>query len=79
VKEAVQGAAAKMWKALKARHLARVDFLLDTAGVAWLLEVNTMPGFTSHSLMPMAAKHAGMSYAELAAGLVEMAVRDRGR
>jgi D-alanine-D-alanine ligase len=76
VKAEVQASARKMWKALGARHLARVDFLLDRSGTPWLLEVNTMPGFTSHSLLPMAAKHAGLSYAELAARLVEMAVRD---
>ena len=76
VKELVRGAAAKMWEALGLRHLARVDFLLDRQGTAWLLEVNTMPGFTSHSLMPMAAAHAGLSYADLCAALVDMAVRD---
>ena len=36
------------------RHVARVDYLLDEDG-PWLLEINTMPGFTSHSLLPMAA------------------------
>ncbi|HYE62282.1 MAG TPA: D-alanine--D-alanine ligase [Phycisphaerales bacterium] len=76
VKQAIQGAAKQMWDALGARHLARVDFLLDKQGTPWLLEVNTMPGFTGHSLMPMAAKHAGLSYADLAAKLVELAVRD---
>jgi D-alanine-D-alanine ligase len=76
VKETIQAAAAAMWGALGARHLARVDFLLDRAGTAWMLEVNTMPGFTGHSLMPMAARDAGLSYADLCAALVEMAVRD---
>jgi D-alanine-D-alanine ligase len=76
VKDVIQAAARRMWEAIGARHLARVDFLLDKGGTPWLLEVNTMPGFTSHSLLPMAAKHAGLSYAELASRLVEMAVRD---
>jgi D-alanine-D-alanine ligase len=79
VKATILEASRRMWDALGARHLARVDFLLDRAGTAWLLEVNTMPGFTGHSLLPMAAKHAGMSYAELAASLVEMALRDSDR
>lgn len=37
-----------------ARDLCRVDFILDRDGIAWFLELNTMPGFTSHSLVPMA-------------------------
>jgi len=48
-----------------------VDYILDGQGVPWLLEVNTMPGFTSHSLLPMAAKHAGLSFAGLSAKLVD--------
>jgi D-alanine-D-alanine ligase len=41
-----------------------------------LLEINTMPGFTGHSLLPMAAGHAGLSFGALAAKLVELAMRD---
>jgi D-alanine-D-alanine ligase len=43
----------------------RVDFMLDTDGHPWLLEVNTVPGMTSHSLVPMAAKVHGLSFDEL--------------
>jgi D-alanine-D-alanine ligase len=43
----------------------RVDLMLDTVNQPWLLEVNATPGMTSHSLVPMAAKAAGMSYGEL--------------
>lgn len=43
----------------------RVDFLMDEAGKPYLLEVNTAPGMTSHSLFPMAARQAGMSYEDL--------------
>lgn len=43
----------------------RVDFMLDEDGQPWLLEVNTTPGMTDHSLLPMAAKAAGMSYEDL--------------
>jgi D-alanine-D-alanine ligase len=57
VKERVQGWARTMFEALGCRHLARVDFLLAADGSAWLLEANTMPGFTDHSLFPMAAGH----------------------
>jgi D-alanine-D-alanine ligase len=53
-----------------------VDFLLAPSGQAWLLEVNTMPGFTGHSLVPMAANHAGMDFAALTSKLVQLALRD---
>jgi D-alanine-D-alanine ligase len=42
------------------RDLCRVDFILDDDGVAWFLELNTMPGFTSHSLVPMACADLGI-------------------
>jgi D-alanine-D-alanine ligase len=38
---------------------------LDKTGHAWLIEVNTVPGMTSHSLVPMAAAQAGISFDEL--------------
>ncbi|WP_035055982.1 D-alanine--D-alanine ligase [Andreprevotia chitinilytica] len=43
----------------------RVDFLMDEAGKHYLLEVNTAPGMTSHSLFPMAARAVGISYEDL--------------
>jgi len=43
----------------------RVDFMLDESGQPWLLEVNTTPGMTEKSLMPMAAKAAGLKFEEL--------------
>jgi len=51
--------------ALGTRGLARVDLILDRPGRAWVLEVNTIPGMTSHSLAPKAAAHAGISMPEL--------------
>src|SRR5262249_15419059 len=78
VSEQISQAATLLCRAMGVRHLARVDFILDKQGAPWLLEVNTMPGFTSHSLLPMAAKHAGMSFAVLPNGLVELALRDHG-
>ena len=44
----------------------RVDMLLDQKGDPWLIEVNTVPGMTSHSLVPMSAAYAGISFDELA-------------
>jgi len=79
VTERIQSQAAALASALGVRHLARVDFILDSAGVAWLLEINTMPGFTTHSLLPMAALHAGLPFAALCAKLVDLALRDGPR
>jgi D-alanine-D-alanine ligase len=53
------------YQALGCEGWGRVDVMLDAEGRAWLLEVNTSPGMTSHSLVPMAAKAVGMSYPEL--------------
>jgi D-alanine-D-alanine ligase len=54
IEKAFWGVGGKSW--------ARVDFLMDEAGNPYLLEVNTAPGMTSHSLFPMGAKAVGMSY-----------------
>jgi len=51
--------------AVGASGWGRVDLLLDGDGRPWLLEINTAPGMTSHSLVPMAARAAGMSFEEL--------------
>lgn len=51
----------------------RVDFMLDAEQKPWLLEVNTSPGMTSHSLVPMAAKAEGLSYEQLCLQLVQSA------
>jgi D-alanine-D-alanine ligase len=48
-----------------AKGLGRVDFMMDADGQPWLLEVNTVPGMTDHSLVPMAAKAAGINFDEL--------------
>jgi D-alanine-D-alanine ligase len=58
-----------------ARDLSRVDVMIDRAGTPFLLEINTMPGFTGRSLLPDAARHAGMSFAELCDALVNRAAR----
>jgi D-alanine-D-alanine ligase len=51
----------------------RVDFLMDEAGKPYLLEVNTSPGMTDHSLVPMAARQAGISFEQLVVKVLEMA------
>lgn len=48
-----------------AQGWGRVDFMCDEKGQAWLIEINTVPGLTSHSLVPMAAKVSGLDFDEL--------------
>jgi D-alanine-D-alanine ligase len=51
----------------------RVDFLMDEAGKHYFLEANTAPGMTDHSLVPMAARAAGLSFEDLVVKILEMA------
>ena len=51
----------------------RVDFLMDEAGALYILEVNTSPGMTDHSLVPMAARQSGMSFEQLVMRILELA------
>lgn len=62
--------------ALGCRGVVRVDFRIDEEGEPWVLEVNTVPGMTPTSLVPMAAKAKGLSYDQLVGRIVEMAVAD---
>jgi len=66
-------AAIDCFNALGCRHFARVDFLLGIDRVADVLEVNTIPGFTSHSLLPKAAAKTGLSMSDLCSNIVEAA------
>ena len=52
--------------AIGASGWGRVDFMLDSDAQPWLIEANTVPGMTSHSLVPMAARQAGIEFNELA-------------
>jgi D-alanine-D-alanine ligase len=66
VNDRVQELALAAYKALGCRTWGRADVMLDQkTGKPYLLEMNTSPGMTSHSLVPMAAKAAGVSYADL--------------
>jgi len=61
----IQQLAEQAYNVIACEGWGRVDFMLDEAGNPWLLEVNTSPGMTRQSLVPMSAAAAGMSYAEL--------------
>lgn len=57
--------AAAARRAVGTRGIARVDLMLDADDRAWVLEVNTVPGLTDHSLVPKAAAHLGIDFTEL--------------
>jgi len=59
--------------AVNASAWGRVDFMVDQKGQPWLIEINTVPGMTSHSLVPMAAKQAGLSFEDLVLSILTMA------
>jgi D-alanine-D-alanine ligase len=65
--------------AIGARDLARIDIMLDSTNHPFLLEINTLPGFTPRSLLPEAAKHAGIDFGPLVDRLVRRAAARGGR
>ncbi len=70
---------ARLAERVGVRHLCRVDFILDGADEPWLLELNTMPGFTDHSLVPKAARERErnpLEMPQLCTHLVELALAD---
>jgi D-alanine-D-alanine ligase len=73
VAASITQAAIDCFDALGCRGFARVDFVLSDEGIARVLEVNTIPGFTSHSLLPKAAAKAGFSMSDLCTKIVETA------
>lgn len=61
----LQDLALSAFNAVGARGWGRVDVICDDDGTPWVIEINSVPGMTSHSLVPMAAKAAGMDFDEL--------------
>ena len=62
----LQALALKAFEMVGAKGWGRIDAMQDCDGNFWLLEVNTVPGMTDHSLVPMAARAAGLSFQQLA-------------
>ena len=67
----IQALSLEAFRVLGCSGWGRVDLMLDRAGAPFLLEVNTAPGMTDHSLVPMAARAAGMSYEDLCLKILE--------
>jgi len=73
---AMQSLVLQAFESVGARGWGRVDLMIDAVGQAALLEVNTVPGMTDHSLVPMAAKAAGMSLETLVWRILETSFKE---
>ncbi|MGG8259227.1 D-alanine--D-alanine ligase [Klebsiella aerogenes] len=69
----IQSLVLKAWNVLGCKGWGRIDVMLDSDGQFYLLEANTSPGMTSHSLVPMAARQAGMSFSQLVVRILDLA------
>jgi D-alanine-D-alanine ligase len=79
VNKAVQELALTAYRTLGCKTWGRADVMLDQkTGKPYLLEMNTSPGMTSHSLVPMAAKAAGVEYAELVLWVISQTLNSKG-
>mgnify|MGYP002715575186 FL=1 len=74
--QTMQQIARKAFAAIGGKGWSRVDFLRDDEGTLYLLELNTVPGMTSHSLVPMAAKARGMDFATLCVRILEQTLSE---
>ncbi|MBL8429784.1 MAG: D-alanine--D-alanine ligase [Dechloromonas sp.] len=72
----IRKGALEAFRILGGRGWGRVDFLMDEEGNHYFLEVNTAPGMTDHSLVPMAARVSGLEYPALVRRVLDMAAND---
>ncbi len=68
--------AVRVYRTLRGRGFCRVDFILDSDGTPQVLEMNTVPGLTPTSLLPMSAKESGLEFADLAVEMLKTARLD---
>lgn len=73
----LQKTAVEAYEALSCRGVTRVDFRVSPVGRLYVLELNTSPGFTSHSLVPMAGMKTGLTFAEVCDKILSTADYDR--
>jgi len=71
VQKRAQDIGENVFHVLGAKDMLRVDLIVDNRGTPWVLEANSIPGFTATSLLPKAASAAGMSFVELCCGLAK--------
>lgn len=73
LEKTIQAQALQAHRVLGCEGWGRVDLILDKSDTPWFLETNTSPGMTDHSLVPMAAKTAGISFDDLVVQILELA------
>jgi D-alanine-D-alanine ligase len=73
----IQKSAVDCFNVLGCHGVARVDFILHDEGIPYVLEVNSIPGLTSHSLLPKAAAKIGLSMSDLCIKIIEAALENR--
>ena len=73
----IQDDALKIYKAVGCRHYGRIDFRLNEKNEHYFLEINTLPGMTTTSLLPMAAQAAGLDFPELVDTIIKIAMVDQ--
>ncbi len=73
---AIQALVLKAYQVLGCRGWARADVMIDAQRRPWLLEINTSPGMTGHSLVPMSARATGLSYEQLCLQVLAAAALD---
>jgi D-alanine-D-alanine ligase len=73
---ACEATANNAYDAVGARHISRADLIVDEGGTPWLLEIDTCPGLTRTSLVPLAAAAADLAFPDLCERLVDLALRD---
>jgi hypothetical protein len=73
----VKETAVTAYRAFGCRGVTRIDFMVSPLGRCYVLELNTSPGFTSHSLVPMAGMHAGLTFAGVCERILRSADYDR--
>ncbi|MEJ2203561.1 MAG: D-alanine--D-alanine ligase [Gemmatimonadota bacterium] len=71
--EELRDLALRAHRALRMRDFSRIDFIVDAQGTPWCLEANALPGMTANSLLPKAARAAGMSFSELCDRIASLA------
>lgn len=78
LRDLLQTSAERAHCALECAGVSRSDFIVDDEGVCWILETNTIPGMTKTSLLPDAARAAGMSFSETCTELIRLAFERSG-